>query len=182
MDSRPHTKLYPEEARVRLGLAIVRGREAAGHQWRPSFARAAGISVRSLVKIEKGEPVGAPVYEAIGRALPQWTEDTPRVILEGGPIPAADVQAAPTGPDHAHLIAESAVDAQMLEYLMLVKDTIAESSAPPELINDLINAEFRRWRRRVPDATTFIRTWARWVIELEKMGVHAQSDYPTQTG
>ncbi|WP_134667898.1 hypothetical protein [Amycolatopsis sp. CFH S0078] len=85
--TRPHTREYSEEARIRLGLAVQRGREAAGHQWRPSFATEANISVRSLVKLEQGKPVGALVYESAARALPNWTEDTPVQILTGGEIP-----------------------------------------------------------------------------------------------
>lgn len=85
---RVHTRNYSDEARARLGLAVVRARESAGHPWRPSFAEAAGISVRSLVKLEKGDPVGPPVYEAAARAISNWTEDTPVIILEGGSIPS----------------------------------------------------------------------------------------------
>lgn len=83
------TANYSYDARKQLGVAVARARAAAGHRWRPSFARAAGIGVRSLELIEQGEPgVGQSVLEAIGRALPNWTEDTPGAILEGGPIPS----------------------------------------------------------------------------------------------
>lgn len=90
---RPNTKDYPEDARKALGVAVARGREAAGHQWRPSFAKAAKMSLRSLVKLETGEPVGPTVYEAAARALPAWTVDTPRDILEGGQPPEPDSSA-----------------------------------------------------------------------------------------
>lgn len=92
---RVHTRAFSDEARERLGLAVMRAREASGHPYRPSFARATGLSVRSIVKLEGGEPVGAPVYEAAARGLPGWDEDTPRVILEGGPIPEAKPQSKP---------------------------------------------------------------------------------------
>lgn len=85
---RPHTKEYEDDARRTLGLAVTRAREAIDHKWRPSFARLAKISIRSLVKLEKGEAVGPTVYEAVARVLPGWTEDTPQTILEGGPIPS----------------------------------------------------------------------------------------------
>jgi hypothetical protein len=70
----------------------LQAREAAGHRYRTSFFKAAGISKRSLEAVESLEPdaasVGETVLHAIGRALPTWTEDTPRLILEGGPIPS----------------------------------------------------------------------------------------------
>ncbi|WP_409186668.1 hypothetical protein F9C11_21505 [Amycolatopsis sp. VS8301801F10] len=107
--TRPHTKQYEESARVRLGKAIARGREAAGHQWRPSFAEEAHISVRSLVKLEQGKPVGPQVYEAVARALPGWSEDTPQEILEGGPIPASPEPAEPRKPVKEFPIEEGVV-------------------------------------------------------------------------
>jgi len=84
---RPHTKEFTAEDRRRLGLAAIRAREAAGHPKRPSFRDASGVSVRSNVKLESGDPIGPYVYEAYARALPNWTEDTPVTILNGGPIP-----------------------------------------------------------------------------------------------
>lgn len=85
--TRPHTREFTPEARVRLGVAVTRAREALGHPRRPSFVKLLTISIRSLVKLEDGDPVGAAVYEAVARELPGWTEDTPREILEGGPVP-----------------------------------------------------------------------------------------------
>lgn len=60
-----------------------------GFKWRTDFARAAEIkSVRSLEMLEAGQGgVGQSILFAVGRALPNWTEDTPRVILEGGAVP-----------------------------------------------------------------------------------------------
>jgi hypothetical protein len=84
---RPHTKTYPAEARERLALAVMRGREAAGYKFRPAFAQDAKIGVRSLLNLESAKPVGPIVYESVARALPNWDEDTPRLILDGGPIP-----------------------------------------------------------------------------------------------
>jgi hypothetical protein len=92
---RPHTKAYPETARKALGIAVARAREAAGFPYRPAFANAAGVSVRSILKLEQGEPVGPAVYEAAARALPGWNEDTPRVILEGGTAPEPSVSEPP---------------------------------------------------------------------------------------
>lgn len=90
---RPHTKAYPAEARKQLGLAVTRAREAAGFAYRPAFARAAGVSVRSIVNLEHGEPVGPAIYEAAARALPGWGEDAPRRILEGEEPPAVSESA-----------------------------------------------------------------------------------------
>lgn len=87
------TANYSEDARARLGLAVAKAREAAGHKYRTTFARAAEIkSIRSLEMLEAGSPgVGQSILFAVGRALPNWNEDTPRVILEGGPIPSTQV-------------------------------------------------------------------------------------------
>lgn len=95
------TASYSDEARARLGGAVAKAREAAGYKYRTEFARAAGIkSVRSLEMLEAGEPgVGQSVLFAVGRALPNWTEDTPRVILEGGPIPSTANEPEPV-PEH----------------------------------------------------------------------------------
>lgn len=96
---RPHTRDYSSEDRQRLGLAVQRAREAMGpHPYRPSFATVIGKSVRSLVKLEQGEPVGPTVYEAAADHLPGWTRDTPKAILDGAPPPAArEMQAPDTG-------------------------------------------------------------------------------------
>jgi hypothetical protein len=74
----------------------MRAREADGHMYRPSFARRAGISVASLLKLETGKPVGPTVYEAVARALSSWTEGTPRHILDGGEPPSHAAQAVTT--------------------------------------------------------------------------------------
>ena len=87
-ETRPHTREYSPEARQRLGIAVQRARETAGHTYRPSFATLIGKSVRSLVKLEQGEPVGPTVYEAAADHIPGWTRDTPKSILDGDPAPA----------------------------------------------------------------------------------------------
>jgi hypothetical protein len=85
------TSDYDEPRRNHLGLAVTRAREAAGWPKRADFAKTAGISLRSLVKLEGGEEgVGRRVLESVGRALPNWTEDTPYEVLDGGPIPRTD--------------------------------------------------------------------------------------------
>jgi len=99
-ETRPHTRDYSPEARQRLGLAVQRAREAMGpHPYRPSFALLIGKSVRSLVKLEQGDPVGPTVYEAAADHLPGWTRDTPKAILEGGePPPLQDAPVEDVAP------------------------------------------------------------------------------------
>lgn len=86
---RLRTADYDEAARARLADAVTKAREADGHMWRTTFAREHGIkSIRSLEMLEHGEPgVGQSILFKVGRALTNWTQDTPKVILEGGPIP-----------------------------------------------------------------------------------------------
>lgn len=76
---------YPDEARIRLGTAVRRAREAAGMASRKELAQRAGVSLRSIAKLESpiGErPVGRRVLEAVARALPGWSEDDPQRILD----------------------------------------------------------------------------------------------------
>lgn len=78
---------------------MQRAREAAGYLSRPTFVKELPIGLTSLVKLETGKAVGATVYEAVGRELGRtlqgWDVDTPRVILDGGPIPPNDVEPPP---------------------------------------------------------------------------------------
>lgn len=87
------TANYSDDARKRLADAVSQARRAIGHEWRPSFATEAGVGIRSLEAVEWHEPtVGVTVLERIGRALGRhlrdWNADTPRMILDGGPIPS----------------------------------------------------------------------------------------------
>ncbi len=80
--------------------------------YRTDFARAIGNkSVRSIELLEAGEPgVGASILFAVGRGLPNWTEDTPQIILEGGPIPPtapAEPPPPPTPPTRHEWSAEA---------------------------------------------------------------------------
>ncbi|MFJ8913398.1 hypothetical protein [Amycolatopsis sp. NPDC102389] len=99
-NGRTRTANYSETARRRLGDAVAIARQAAGHKWRTTFAREhEGLNVSSLELLENGKPgVAEAVLVAVGRALPNWNEDTARVILEGGPIPPT---AGPAGPPSA---------------------------------------------------------------------------------
>jgi hypothetical protein len=91
------TANYSVEARTRLGDAVAQARRAAGYDSRPKFVaefvEEFDVRIRSLEAVEAHEPtVGVVVLERIGRALGRlyrdWNVDTPRVILEGGPIPS----------------------------------------------------------------------------------------------
>lgn len=89
------TANYSKEARIRLGDAVAEARRAIGHRWRTTFAEEARISKRSVEAVERHEPtVGVTVLEEIGRALGRhlrdWDANTPKVILDGGPIPSHD--------------------------------------------------------------------------------------------
>lgn len=88
------TTNYSEAARKRLGEAVAQARDAAGFHFRTDFGRTHHINPKSLELLELGKPgVGQSILFAVGRALPGWTEETPRVVLEGGSAPAAPVQA-----------------------------------------------------------------------------------------
>ncbi|HWM06198.1 MAG TPA: hypothetical protein VNP92_27960 [Actinophytocola sp.] len=99
----PHnlrTANYSDDDRERLAEAVAKARRASGHEWRTSFATEARVGKRSLEAVEAAEPlVGVSVLERIGRALGRhlhgWNEDTPRTILEGGPIPPNDPTTKP---------------------------------------------------------------------------------------
>lgn len=79
---------YSQEARDRLARAVTTARLAAGHKWRTDFAKAAKVSIRSLTALELGQPgVGQSTLFAVASALPGWNPETPRIVLEGGPIP-----------------------------------------------------------------------------------------------
>lgn len=96
------TAEYSQEARNRLAAAVAQAREALGYDFRPGFAKEAGLSLRSLADIETGKPtVGEANLKRVARALPTWDEDTPRVILEGGPIPPNPGRTPDTAPTHA---------------------------------------------------------------------------------
>ncbi|WP_318306006.1 hypothetical protein [Amycolatopsis solani] len=100
---RLRTANYDQRARARLGDAVTKAREAGGWQYRTDFveaAKQAGIklNVRSMELLENGEPgVGQSVLFGVARILPNWTEDTPRIVLEDGPIPPT------SGSGSAHL-------------------------------------------------------------------------------
>jgi hypothetical protein len=96
---------YSESARRTLGDAVAEARRRAGFRWRTDFARAhPEVSVSSLKLIEQAKPlVGITALQAVGEALGNhfpgaWEKGTPRVILEGGPIPDLEAVAAAVDP------------------------------------------------------------------------------------
>ncbi|HEY0452714.1 hypothetical protein [Actinophytocola sp.] len=87
------TANYSDDDRERLAEAVAQARRAIGHDSRPSFAKEAKVGIRSLEAVEAAEAtVGVSVLERIARALARhlrdWTVDTPRTILDGGPVPS----------------------------------------------------------------------------------------------
>jgi hypothetical protein len=103
------TKNYSDEARERLGKAHRRARQAAGYKARTAYAKAVGIALRSVVSLEKGDPVGEYIVEAVGRFLPTWNEDTAQAILEGGPIPSSE----PESSDLVHIAVNALADLEI---------------------------------------------------------------------
>lgn len=124
------TANFSDHDRRRLGDAVAQARRAAGHKWRTTFAREAKIGTRSIEAVEAYEPiVGVDVLERIGRALGrhfrEWTADTPRQILEGGPVP-------PHEP-----VRRTAIDIRWTareEFVSLLRDH-EEAIAYPRLLN-----------------------------------------------
>lgn len=91
------TSNYDAEARAALGQAVENARVAAGYRYRTEFCRAHGIkNLRGLELLEQGRTgVGQAFLFEVADALPNWTRDTPRIVLEGGPVPPVDGEEAP---------------------------------------------------------------------------------------
>jgi len=89
------TSNYSAEARAELGAAVEAARIAAGFKYRTDFCRAHEIkNLRGLELLEQGRTgVGQAFLFEVADALPKWTRETPRIILEGGSAPD------PTGGD-----------------------------------------------------------------------------------
>lgn len=87
---RVRTATYNQAARDRLADAATKAREAAGFRYRTEFIAAyPNLNLRSLTLLESGESgVGHRFLQALAEALPNWTEDTPRLILEGEDPPS----------------------------------------------------------------------------------------------
>ena len=129
---RLRTANYSEQARKRLADAIGAAREAAGYTTTSQLIRAIGRGSRAIYALEAGEPtVGQSVLQAVGRKLgerlPGWTEDTPRLILEGGDPPdlgapaGAIEEAAASLPDPPIL---TALEAEMYRELLYFSERL----------------------------------------------------------
>lgn len=93
---RLRTASYQPAARRRLAEAVVSARKALGYDEPAGFAKLAGVSPRALWSVENAEPgVGEKVLDKVARAIPGWSTDTPRRILDGQqPPPVAASQSA----------------------------------------------------------------------------------------
>ncbi|OLF08341.1 hypothetical protein BLA60_23205 [Actinophytocola xinjiangensis] len=132
---------YPTQARVRLGKAVGQARRAVGHRFRASFADEAGIGIRSLESLERGEPtVGVTVVELVCRALSRhlhgWDASTAESILDGGPVPTHDL----IDPDQPRRIALDIMWAKARSDLTTVIDSGAGAEVYPR--------KLEHWRRR----------------------------------
>jgi hypothetical protein len=129
--SRVRTADYSATARQRLGDAALKAREALGMS-RPAMvdaAAAAGIKLnkKSIELIETGQPgVGQSMLYALGRFLPNWTEDTPRIILESedGPIPPT-ATALPAQPAQPAAPYEFSAEARARMISMTMREVLA---------------------------------------------------------
>ena len=143
---------YSEEMRARLGKAVEEARIAAGYLTRPEFAEKAGVGLRSLVYLEQADrSVGQKVLFPIARALPNWTADTPRHILEGGEPPDFDEPTQELTSEEARellkarLAAVLAVHPEIHDRLeerrrqMLLERTV--QAIPDESVRDLLTEE-----------------------------------------
>jgi hypothetical protein len=149
------TANYGEDARKRLGEAVAMARRAAGHRWRSTFYKEAKVGKRSLEAVEAGEPtIGIDVLERIGRALGRhfrdWSADTPRAILEGGPIPSEE----PTR--KATIDIRWVARQELIDLLRSTEDPIAY----PRLLDE--------WRERFADEGYDERD----LLEISKQAAH----------
>lgn len=99
------TSNYNAEARARLGVAVEEARIAAGYKFRTDFCRAHNIkNLRGLELLEQGKTgVGQAFLFEVADALPNWSRETPAIVLEGGdpppvnPLPPPNPDSIPTG-------------------------------------------------------------------------------------
>lgn len=159
------TKDWPADARVVLGEAHRRAREAAGWETQTAYAEASGISLRSITDLETqdgkstvGKLVLRRTGEFLGRSLPGWTADTPRAILDGAPVP--EIPAPP--PDA--VVAEELID-EMTEHVRLINRLLDGSALTRAEVDRLIATEDRLWRRRFG---TDRAAWARARARIER--------------
>lgn len=97
---RLRTADYPPAARRRLGDAVIAARKTLGYDEPARFAKLAGVSPRALWSVENAEPtVGEKVLDKIARAIPGWSTETPRRILDGARPPRVAREEAAFSPE-----------------------------------------------------------------------------------
>lgn len=155
------TTNYPTEARVRLGEAVREARNAAGYMFRTTFARDAGIrSIRSLELLEAGDPgVGEAILFKVARALPNWTGDTPRLILEGGSAPSTEPELPPEPTD---------INDQMLASLREMRDFLDLYKIGGGEAAEFMDRLAQTWRQQEKDLGRYTRTLRIFTDETER--------------
>lgn len=156
------TSSYPPEARARLGEAVEAARIAAGYRYRTDFCRSRDIkNLRGLELLEQGKTgVGQAFLFEVADALPGWTRDTPRLILEGKDPPTATDQEivdddalltepAPGRPDFIWT-SEDETKYQLLKS-MLQAQGLELTPRLFAIMKDQYEIEKRRRRASVPD-------------------------------
>ena len=156
------TSDYSRPARDRLAGAVAQARRAAGHRFRPSFAAEAGISKRSLEAVELNDAsVGVSILEDIGRALgkhfAEWSADTPRTILEGGPVPSLESVPEPTD-----------VNEEMLTSLREMRDLLDRSPVSGPEAAEFMDRLAQTWRQQEKDLGRYTRTLRIFTDETER--------------
>lgn len=132
---------YSQAARERLGQAVATARAVAGYPTRPAFAKVVGISLRHLFDLETGKPgISITKLRQVARHLANWTEDTPRLILEGASAPSPETPAPPQPKPNAN-----AEPMAMMSFLAIA------DRLPPEKLAEFI----RVGKKRLPD----VRKW-----------------------
>jgi hypothetical protein len=134
------TKDYPDDARKRLGELVEQARRGAGFRYRTDFCRAHGIkNLRGLELLESGQPgVGQASLFEVARALPGWTEDTPRLVLEGGDPPP--ISESPSSAVPGPVASRTVTDDDLELGVLLARHT----SLSPEEIQRVIQERQRK--------------------------------------
>lgn len=159
------TANFSDDDRVRFGEAVKKARRAAGFRSRRAFAEAAGVGKRSIDAVELFEPVvGEDVLTAIGIALgnffEDWSQDTPRAILEDGFVPSNILRG--DGPQPVQEQADE-VDPDPDDY--------------PDM-EDFLRAVIKNLRRQGVSHKAIMRAVARVIEELERNGSDTERNNP----
>jgi transcriptional regulator with XRE-family HTH domain len=108
------TMSQPREDWQRLADYVISARIAAGHETTRAFARATGITERTLGKLENAQPVGPETLAVVAKTV-GWTPDSPRRILgRGEPEPLRPAPEPPPRPEFDFSIPEPSEAARFL--------------------------------------------------------------------